>query len=150
MIWGQLLAASNGMQRFSCRLGQFGMLRATITGPRVSFVVYINRLHNPQRRRAHYQLVWVIDSWSQRNSDLWPYAGSSRALANTSTRNLPSFHKPKSSGVSTVVGEHMSDKKLNCGWHAARTLVRIVFPTVRPASRDILAEFSNSHSFTRE
>jgi len=34
------------------------------------------------------------------------------------------------------------DIKPSCGWHAARTLVHVVFPTLRPASRDLLAAFS--------
>jgi len=35
------------------------------------------------------------------------------------------------------------NKKLSCGWHAARTLVRVVFPTLRPAGRYLLVVFSD-------
>jgi len=36
-----------------------------------------------------------------------------------------------------------ASQELSCGWHAARTLVHVVFPTLRPASRDLLARFSD-------
>jgi len=42
-----------------------------------------------------------------------------------------------------------SYKKLGCGCHAARTLVHVVFPRLRPASRDLLATFFDSQAFTR-
>jgi len=52
-------------------------------------------------------------------------------------------------GTASVAGLLMfSHKKLSCGWHASRTLVHVVFPTLRPASRDLLAAFSDSQSFT--
>jgi len=40
------------------------------------------------------------------------------------------------------------NKKLCCGWNAARTLVHVVFPTLRKASRDLLAGFSDLQLFT--
>jgi len=41
------------------------------------------------------------------------------------------------------------NKKLSCGCHATRTLLHVLFPTLRPATRALLAGFSDSQSFTR-
>jgi len=41
------------------------------------------------------------------------------------------------------------DKKLSCGWHASRTLVRVVLSILHSASHDLLAGFFDSQSFTR-
>jgi len=43
----------------------------------------------------------------------------------------------------TQILKNWDYKKLSCGWHASRTLVYVVFPTLRPASSDLLAR---SHS----
>jgi len=45
--------------------------------------------------------------------------------------------------IQVLVHTPLYYKKLSCGWDAARTLVYVVFPTLRPASRDLLAEFSD-------